>query len=138
MIVKENPILTLENYQRISEIFKLINWGARQPMDIKASFDKSTFTCIIYQDDEIIGFGRTFDDGQFYASLCDVAIDPAYQGQGIGTVIVNNLKNRLKGYEFITLTAAPGKQGFYKKLQWQKQQSAFIWPKSDQQRDEHC
>ncbi len=138
MIVKENPILTIENYHQIAKIFKLVNWGERHPQDIQSSFDKSTFTCILYDKGQIIGFGRTFDDGKYYATICDVAITPTYQSKGYGTHIVNNLRNRLDGFLFITLTAAPGKHAFYEKLEWKKQESAFIWPVNDTQEKEHC
>jgi hypothetical protein len=51
---------------------------------------------------------------------------------------VNEIKSRLIGYNFITLTAAPNKEGFYQKIGWEKQKSAYIFPKDDKQRLEHC
>ncbi|MFT4754811.1 MAG: GNAT superfamily N-acetyltransferase [Salibacteraceae bacterium] len=137
MILKENPELTQSDYERISEIFELVEWGIRESNDIESTFAKSTFTCLIWENDTIVGFGRTFDDGKYYATICDVAIDPSYQGKGLGTQIVANLKSRLKGYLFITLTAAPGKGEFYQKLGWRKQTSAYIAPVSQQQTKEH-
>ncbi|MGB0806388.1 MAG: GNAT family N-acetyltransferase [Salibacteraceae bacterium] len=137
MTVKENPVLSESDYQRISEIFDLVKWGERTPDNIKSTFEKSSFTCIVYENTTLVGFGRTFDDGLYYATICDVAIDPQYQGKGIGRTIVENLKTRLEGYLFITLTAAPGKSGFYDKLGWKKQTSAYIAPVSDKQLKEH-
>ncbi len=55
------------------------------------------------------------DDGKYYALLVDIVIHPDHQSKGLGKTIVSELKNRLEGYEFITLTAAPNKDGFYKK-----------------------
>lgn len=137
MVVKENPHLSEIEYQRISEIFELVEWGFRAPTEIQESFNRSSFTCIVYENEKIVGFGRTFDDGKYYATICDVAIDPKHQGKGIGTIIVKNLQERLDGYLFITLTAAPGKHGFYEKLDWKKQTSAFIWPVTEKQAIEH-
>jgi len=39
-----------------------------------------------------------------------------YQSKGIGNQIVNEIKIRLKGYNFIVLTAEPTKGGFYEEL----------------------
>lgn len=137
MQILENPILKESDYKRIAEIFLLVEWGERNPNEIKAAFDKSSFTVVVYHDNQIIGFGRTFDDGKYYATICDVAIDPKHQGKGIGKRIVSNLKDRLSGYLFITLTAAPGKGGFYDKIGWKRQSSAYIWPVSEKQEIEH-
>jgi hypothetical protein len=47
-------------------------------------------------------------------------------------------RERLSGYKFITLTAAPGKDEFYLKLGWLRQATAMIWPVSEQQRELHA
>ncbi|WP_138434605.1 GNAT family N-acetyltransferase [Winogradskyella algicola] len=138
MEVLINTNLDTINWKDISELFQLVNWGTRDPKDIEKAFKKSAVTCFIKDKDVIVGFGRTVDDGQYYALLVDVVVHPKYQSKGIGTQIVNALKNRLKGYNFITLTAAPNKEGFYEKIGWKKQTSAYIFPKDDKQFKEHC
>lgn len=133
-----NPDLRTIDWKEISEIFQLVNWGVRNPDEIEKSFEKSSITCFVRNERKIIGFGRTVDDGKYYALLVDIVVRPEYQSKGIGKRIVNELKNRLKGYHFITLTAAPNKEGFYQKLGWKKQRSAYIFPKDEKQRKEHC
>jgi N-acetylglutamate synthase-like GNAT family acetyltransferase len=133
-----NPNLNTINWKKVSELFQLVDWGIRNPNEIENSFRKSSFTCFVKDDNEIIGFGRTVDDGKYYALLVDIVIHPDYQSKGIGKTIVNDLRKRLEGYNFITLTAAPNKEGFYQKLGWIKQKSAYIFPKDDKQINEHC
>ncbi len=133
-----NPTLDLVNWKRVSELFKVVNWGIREPKEIEKSFRMSSVTCFVKDEDEIIGFGRTVDDGKYYALLVDIVIHPNHQSKGIGKSIVNELRDRLEGYEFVTLTAAPNKEGFYQKIGWKKQKSAFIFPKDEKQIDEHC
>ena len=58
-------------------------------------------------------------------------------GAGLGREIVTYLREKLDGYKFITLTAAPGKDEFYLKQGWLRQASAMIWPVSEQQRELH-
>lgn len=138
MEVQINPDLNTINWKDISELFQLVNWGIRQPEDIKNAFKKSSVSCFIKYKSRVVGFGRTVDDGKYYALLVDVVVHPEYQTKGIGTQIVNEIKNRLNGYNFITLTSALNKEGFYEKLGWKKQKSAYIFPKDEKQRLEHC
>lgn len=133
-----NPTLDLVNWKRISELFVLVGWGTREPKEIEKSFRTSSVICFVKDENEIIGFGRTVDDGKYYALLVDIVIHPNHQSKGIGKSIVNELRNRLEGYEFITLTAAPQKEGFYQKIGWKKQKSAYIFPKDEKQTNEHC
>ena len=133
-----NPPLDSVNWKSVSEIFRLVNWEKRNPKEIEISFNTSSVTCFVKDNNEIIGFGRTVDDGKYYALLVDIVIHPNYQLKGIGKSIVDELKSKLIGYEFITLTAAPDKEGFYQRLGWKKQKSAYIFPKDIKQAKDHC
>lgn len=77
------------------------------------------------------------DDGRYYAMLVDVVVKPSHQKLGLGREVVSYLRERLTSYNFITLTAAPGKEAFYLKLGWQRQETAMIWPVSESQREQH-
>jgi N-acetylglutamate synthase-like GNAT family acetyltransferase len=133
-----NPQPSEVNWQQISDLFQVVNWGYRPCDEIENSFKQSSHFIIVKNDDNIIGFGRTVDDGKYYALIVDVVIHPDFQGQSIGTTVVTELKDQLEGYEFVTLTAAPGKDGFYQKIGWKKQKSSYIWPKDEKQAEEHC
>lgn len=134
----ENPDLDTIDWSRVVTIYDNVNWEGRIESEIKRAFQKSTFTCFIYEGFEIVGFGRTFDDGQYYGTICDLVIHSDFQGKGYGKYILKNLKDRMEGYLFITLSAAPGKAPFYHKMGWKEQTSAFIWPVNQKQEDEHC
>ena len=133
-----NPNLNSIDWKKVSDLFQKVNWGIRNPDDIERSFGRSSITCFVKDEEEIIGFGRTVDDGKYYALLVDIVIHPDYQSKGIGKTVVKELKKGLIGYNFITLTAAPDKEGFYQKLGWRKQKSAYIFPKDEKQIKEHC
>jgi ribosomal protein S18 acetylase RimI-like enzyme len=138
MEIKLNPNLDEVNWNRLTELFEKVNWGRRPPEIIRRTFEKSSQTVFIYDKDKLIAFGRTVDDGKFYALLVDIIVDPEYQRKGIGTIIINNLKEQLNGYSFVTLIAEPTKKEFYKKIGWKKQSTAFIWPTNKYQLIEHC
>ncbi len=121
------------DWQRISELFFLVGWGHRSPADIEAAFRKSSFVRFAYGENVLVGFGRTVDDGKYYASIVDLIVHPEFQGEGIGSSILTSLKDSLEGYIFTTLTSAIGKESFYEKQGWKKQTTSFIWPRSVKQ-----
>ncbi len=125
-------------WEEIVNLFKAVGWSPRLPDEIEKAFRKSTYVILAYSGNKIVGFGRTVDDGKYYALIVDLVVDPEYQGRGIGTRILNELKDALKGYVFTTLTAAPGKDGFYVQQGWLRQKSAFIWPRNKKQEEEHA
>ena len=126
------------SWERISELFHSIGWGIRNPAEIESAFRESSYVRVAWDGDDIVAFGRTVDDGKFYALIVDLVVDPSYQGQGIGKKILLELRHELKDYKFTTLTAAPGKDGFYLKQGWKRQSSAFIWPNSAEQEADHA
>jgi len=129
----------LENisWEEIVNLFNAVGWTPRLPSEIENSFRKSTYVRIAYSGDKIVGFGRTVDDGKYYALIADLVVDPKYQGGGIGTRILNELRDALKDYIFTSLIAAPGKDGFYVQQGWLRQKSAFMWPRSKKQEEEY-
>jgi aralkylamine N-acetyltransferase len=124
------------DWGQVSKIFEVIGWGARPPEKIEAAFQQSSFMRFAYIDDQLVGMGRTVDDGLYYAWVVDLAVLPEHQGMGIGTYILNELEKDLESFISTMLTAVPGKSGFYEKLGWLKQSAAYIWPRSEKQKHE--
>ena len=60
------------------------------------------------------------------------------KGKELGTKVVNYLKSKLVGYNFITLTEAPGKEAFYETIGSKRQSTAFKWPRNEKQQQVHC
>lgn len=102
--------------------------------DLRASVDWAVFCreqsekalnnscyCIVAKDgDSTVAMGRVVGDGMYY-TIVDVMVRPQYQGQKIGSAIINKLEDRIKagipdgGRTSIQLIAAKGKEGFYVK-----------------------
>ena len=51
-------------------------------------FTKWSFNITIYEDQQLIGMGRVIGDGGTTFQIVDIAVDPDYQGQGYGRVIL--------------------------------------------------
>jgi ribosomal protein S18 acetylase RimI-like enzyme len=134
-----HPIHTLDgaDWDEVAGLFAAVGWGRREPDQVRAAFEKSSHVVFIRDGDRLAAMGRTIDDGRYYAVLVDIAVHPDFQGRGLGRTVTDHLRAQLDGYRFVTLTAAPGKQDFYRKLGWVPQTSAMIWPQSDLQREQH-
>lgn len=88
----------------------------------KKALSKGLFNVVAICDEKVVGMGRLVGDGVMYWYIQDVCILPKYQGQGIGSAIVNRLlqyinESGLPGTETrVSLMAAKGKDKFYEKL----------------------
>jgi len=78
----------------------------------------------IYDQDQLIAFGRMISDGVYQALICDVMVDPSYQKQGLGKKIIEALLQKCKdsGIQSVQLFSAKGKQQFYKKLGFEERE----------------
>jgi GNAT superfamily N-acetyltransferase len=137
LVFKFNPDLSEIDWAYMVTMYYKVNWRTRIANELEAAFRKSTWTLFVYFEDQIIAFGRTVDDGRYYAQLADIIVDPDFQGNGLGKKIVTMLNEKLENYHFVTLTAAPGKADFYQSIGWRKQTTAFIWPQGPKQLRQH-
>ena len=82
-----------------------------------------------WEDSHLIGFGRVLTDFVFRASIWDVIIVKDYQGQDIGTQIMQNILEHpsLKQVELFWLCTRD-KQAFYATLGFtDKEQTGMVW-----------
>ena len=118
MKIKENSV-TVEEYNYLSD---KVGWGAYNYNTSKIALNNSLYTVSIYDNDKIIGFGRLIGDGVCYFYIQDVMVVPAYQRQGIGTIIMKNIINKISEYKKINpdlrlyLGASKNKEKFYEKF----------------------
>jgi len=126
------------DWSQIAGLFASVGWGVRSVESVQKSFQNSSFVRIAFNEDQIIGVGRTVDDGAYYGWVVDLAVLPQFQGNGIGGFILSELENDLKPFITTMLTAAPGKSKFYEKAGWLKQSSAYIFPRNEEQVKDFC
>jgi len=130
-----NPHLDSIDWKRIACLIEKVGWSDRSLEDLRSTFERSSFKVFVYNPSgTIVAFGRTVDDGKFYAQLADIIVDPDHQGENLGELVVKTLTDQLMDFHFITLTSATFKaDDFYRHLGWKKQSTAFIYPLSEKQ-----
>lgn len=78
---------------------------------------------------ELIGIARALTDWSYACYLSDLAVDRAFQGQGIGTRLIA-LTRDFAGEECMCLLlAAPDAVSFYAKIGMPAAERAFLYPR---------
>jgi len=102
------------------KLFESTGWNKEYNLDKEQVFEtllNSWYMICAYKDDKLVGFGRIISDGIMHALILDMIILPEFQNNGIGSIILDKLKEKciLHNIRDIQLFSAKGKAGFYKK-----------------------
>ena len=94
-------------------------WAADRPLDtVQRSVERSlNFGLYQARDQRQVGFARVVTDFATFAWLCDVFIEEAYRGQGLGVWLMETIAGhqRLQGLR-IWLLATRDAHGLYEKV----------------------
>lgn len=97
-----------------------VGWINPERIIVQESLDNSIFHVCVYAESQLAGYGRIVGDGYMYFYLQDVVVDPTYQNQGIGKLVMQEIELFLKKNAHpgatIALLAACGKEKFYSKF----------------------
>ena len=98
-------------------------WGQGPTLEqTKLAMEHTLFRVSVFDDDRIIAMARMIGDLGLNYYIKDVVVIPAYQGRGIGRLLINELlkfvnDNGIRGTGiFVELCAMPDKMPFYEKL----------------------
>ena len=125
-LVKEKYMINIkENNKNVSEfnsLYKSVGWGEYNKEISKAALDNTYYSVSVYDNDEIVGFGRIIGDNACFMYIHDVMVRPEYQGKKIGTMVMKKLLDKTKELRQINpnlriyLGASKDKEGFYEKF----------------------
>ena len=108
----------------LEQLLQAVGWGRRPLRRVKRALDNSLLKVGLWQHDpkfpRLIGFARCTGDGVIDATIWDVAINPVYQGFGLGKQLMSYLMKSLKreGISRVTLFADSDVINFYKRQGW--------------------
>ena len=108
----------------LEQLLQAVGWGRRPLRRVKRALDNSLLKVGLWQHDpkfpRLIGFARCTGDGVIDATIWDVAINPVYQGYGLGKQLMSYLMRSLKreGVSRVTLFADSNVINFYKRQGW--------------------
>ncbi|MHB1611555.1 MAG: GNAT family N-acetyltransferase [Sulfobacillus sp.] len=102
----------------VKALWDKISWAKGRDLEtIALALSNSALVVHAWDGQRLIGTARVLTDGAYYATLWDVIVDPEFQAQGIGTQLLEASVAPFihRGFSFIALFAAEGKEDFYKK-----------------------
>ena len=124
-----------ENNKDVNEfnyLYEEVGWGAYSYECSKKALDNTLYSISIYDEDKVIGFGRLIGDGICFIYIHDVMVVPSFQSQGIGSMIMNRLLEKVNEIKVENpsvrtyLGASAGKEGFYEKFGFVKREEAGL------------
>lgn len=112
----------------VKALWDLIPWSrGRDPESIMRCLLASQRVLTAWDGEKLVGTVRVLSDGVYYATLWDIIVHPDYQGQNIGTRLVEAAIEpfRGRGFSYIALYSVAGKEGFYERLGFQRHPSGM-------------
>ena len=106
--------------EELDDLIDAVGWGRRGAEAWDRICALSSLLVTAWDLERVVGMGRLLEDGTM-CMVYDVAVHPNYQGQGIGTEIMNRIVCRLQSqpYQSIGLFAwrqSPTNIRFYEKF----------------------
>lgn len=114
------------DWEMVSEILKSVGMSYYSSERHRAAFEASYCTIFLFDKDRLVGFGRAISDGAYQAAVYDCAVVEAYQGRGLGKLIMQEILSRLPECNVI-LYASPGKESFYEKQGFKRMKTGMAY-----------
>ena len=97
-----------------------VGWGETPIQLAKIAINNSLFHVVARNEKQLIGMVRVVGDGAMFFYIQDLIVDPKYQNNGIGNLLMKNVESylseaALKG-STIGLFSASGKEDFYSRF----------------------
>lgn len=107
--------------------------GLRRPVDdvdrIGRMLTNSNLIVTAWDGERLVGIARSVTDFAYCCYLSDMAVDPDYQGQGIGRELVRQTQEAAGDESMVLLLAAPNAQSYYPHIGFQWVDNAWRLPR---------
>nr|WP_317355591.1 GNAT family N-acetyltransferase [uncultured Agathobacter sp.] len=114
MEYRENSL----TYQEYVSLRSSVGWNNFAEEQVSNSISKSIYNITVVDDNRTIAMGRLIGDGIYYL-IVDIVVNPEFQGNGIGSKIIDMLlayvddRTPIGGRSSVQLIAEQGKEEFY-------------------------
>ena len=126
--IKEN----IKNVEEFNLLYDAVGWGAYDEKITQKALDNTFYSVSVYDGNEIIGYGRLIGDAICFLYIQDIMVKPEYQGDKIGTVIMNKLLEKINEIKKenpdirVYLGASKNREKFYEKFGFVKRIDANL------------
>lgn len=104
--------------QQLETLFLSVKWeSGRHPEKLMRGMQNSSHVISAWDGAQLVGLVRSLDDGETVAFLHYLLVNPAYQGQHIGTELMERILEKLRGFLYIKIMPSDPKTiPFYEKF----------------------
>lgn len=106
--------------EQVIQLYKRTSLGARRPVDKPQTFaamlKHANLIVTAWEGEKLVGIARALTDFAYVTYLADLAVDEAYQCQGIGKQLIEEVQKRTAPECMMVLLAAPQANDYYPKL----------------------
>jgi len=100
----------------ILELYHALNWSsAKKPVKLYKALMNSDTLISAWDEEKLVGLGNAISDGYLVVYYAHLLVHPTYQGQGIGKMIVDAMKEIYGEFHQQMLVADGKAVDFYKK-----------------------
>jgi predicted GNAT family N-acyltransferase len=116
--IKEN----IKNVEEFNLLYDDVGWGAYDEKITQKALDNTFYSVSVYDDNKIVGYGRIIGDTICFLYIQDIMVKPEYQGNKIGTMIMNKLLEKINEIKQenpdlrVYLGASKNREEFYEKF----------------------
>lgn len=129
MIRYSKEKISVDDFNYLNE---KVGWGKRENIVVKQALDNTLYSITVYDDKKVIGYGRIIGDKTIFLYIQDIIVIPEYQGNKIGTEIMNLLLKKINEYKKINpeirtyIGPSLGRESFYKKFGFKTRKEAGL------------
>ena len=100
----------------LGDLFLSVNWPRGYQLDkLRRTFSRSDQVITAWDGEKLVGLVNTIADGSVTAFIPYLLVNPEYQKQGIGGILIGKIVSAYEGYERIVLLTEKDTVDFYKK-----------------------
>lgn len=114
--------------EEVIEVFQ--NSGIIRPIDqkdrIASMLAHANLIATARDNGRLIGFGRALTDFSYCCYLSDLAVDRAYQKNGIGKTLIALIREAIGEEASLILLSSPGAMDYYPKVGFEKLGNGFV------------
>ena len=110
------------NTAEVAALLKTTYWANKRSIETVEASMRNSACYGVYLDDEkkLVGFARVISDYATSYYLCDVVIDPAYRGKGLGKALVSYIVSLPEYANLRGLLLTKDAHGLYEKYGFEK------------------
>ncbi len=101
---------------KIIELYRALRWSsAQKPNELYRALMNSHALVTAWDGDKLVGLANAISDGYLVVYYPHLLVHPDYQGRGIGSLIMDKMKEKYEGFHTQTVVADKDAVSFYKK-----------------------